>query len=98
MKPSQDLFSKTDSVDGQLDIIIEKYKAYPSVQKIKDNNPFFSMFSLSCATEDMILRILLSLNVPKGAGYHTLPPKVIRLVSPVIVSPLTESVLFLHLK
>ena len=56
---------------------------------MKDSNPCLSHFSLSCATEDMILRILLSLNVTKGAGYHTLPPKVIRLVSPVIASPLT---------
>ena len=89
MKPSQGSFSKTDSVDEQLDIIIEKYKAHPSIQKIKDNNPFLSHFSLSCATEDMILRILLSLNFTKGAGYDTLPPKVIRLVSTVIASPLT---------
>ena len=86
MKPSQDSFSKTDSVDEQLDIIIEKYKAHPSIQKIKENNPFLSHFSLSCATEDMILRILLSLNVTKGAGYDTLPPKVIRLVSTIIAS------------
>ena len=64
----QDSFSKTDSVDEQLDIIIEKYKAHPSIQKIKYNNPFLSHFSLSCATEDMILRILLLLNVMKGAG------------------------------
>ena len=89
MKPSQDSFSKTDSVDEQLDIIIEKYKVHPSIQKIKDNNPFLSHFSLSCGTEDMILRILLSLNVTKGAGYDTLPPKVIRLVSTIIASPLT---------
>ena len=78
MKPSQGSFLKTDSVDKQLDIIIEKYKAHPSIQKIKDNNPFLSQLSLSCATEDMILRILLLLNVSKGAGYDTLPPKVIR--------------------
>ena len=89
MKLSQGSFSKTDSIDEQLDIIIEKYKAHPSIQKIKDNNPFLSHFSLSCATEDMILRILLSLNITKGAGYDTLPPKVIRLVSPIIASPLT---------
>ena len=89
MKPSQDSFSKTDSVDEQLDIIIEKYKAHPSIQKIKENSPFLSHFSLSCATEDMILRILLSLNVTKGAGYDTLPPKVIRLVSTIIALPLT---------
>ena len=31
MRPSQDSFSKTDSVDEQLDIIIEKYKAHPSM-------------------------------------------------------------------
>ena len=30
IKPSQDLFLKTDSIDEQLDIIIEKYKAHPS--------------------------------------------------------------------
>ena len=89
MKPSQDSFSKTNSVDEQLDIIIEKYKAHPSIQKIKDNNPFLSQFSLSSATEDMILRILLSLNVLKGAAYDTLPPKVIRSGSPIIASPLT---------
>ena len=70
MKPSQDSFLKTDSVDEQLNIIIEKYKAHPSIQKIKDNNPVLSHFSLSCTTEDMILRILLSLNVKKGAMTH----------------------------
>ena len=75
MKLSQDSFSKTDSVDEQLDIIIEKYKAHPNIQKIKDNNSFLSHFSLFCATEDMILLILLSLNVKKGADYDTLPPK-----------------------
>ena len=32
---------------------------------------------------------LLSLNVTKGAGYDTMPSKVIRLVSPIIASPLT---------
>ena len=37
----------------------------------------------------MILRILLLLNVLKGSGYNRLPPKVIRLVSPIIASPLT---------
>ena len=68
MKPSQDSFSKTDSVDEQLDIIIEKYKAHPSIQKIKDNNPFLRHFPLSCGREDIILRILLLLNVTKGAG------------------------------
>ena len=89
MKPSQDSISKTDSVDEQLDIIIEKYIVHPSIQKIKDNNPFLSHFSLSCATEDMILRILLLLIVTKGAFYETLPPKVIKLVSPIIFSSLT---------
>ena len=34
MKPSQDSFSKTDSVDEQLGIIIEKNKAHPSIQKV----------------------------------------------------------------
>ena len=53
IKPSQDSFSKTDSVDEQLDIIIEKYKTHPSVQKNKDYNPFLSHFSLPCATEDI---------------------------------------------
>ena len=89
MKPSQDSFSKTDSVDEQLDIIIEKYKAHDSIQKIKGNNPFLSQFSLSCATEDKILWVLLSLNASEGAGYDTLRPKVIRLVSPIIASPFT---------
>ena len=89
MKPSQDSFLKADSIDEQSDIITEKYKAHPSIQKIKDNNPFPSHFSLFCAMEDMILRILLSLNVAKGAGYDTLLPKVIRLVSPIIASSLT---------
>ena len=91
MKPSQDSFLKTDSIDEQLDIIIEKYKVHPSIQKIKDNNPFLSHFSLSCATEDTILQILLSLNVTKGAGYDTLPPKVIRFVSPIIASPYSNN-------
>ena len=86
---SQDSFSKTDSLDVQLDIIIEKYKAHDSIQKIKGNNPFRSQFSLSCATEDKILRVLMPLNASKGAGYDTLRPKVIRLVSPIIASPFT---------
>ena len=89
MKPSQDSFSKTDLVDMQLDIIIEKHKAHPSIQKIKYNIPFLNQFSLSYATEDTILQILLSPNASKGAGYNTLTQKVIRLVSPIIASPLT---------
>ena len=75
IKPSQDSFLKTDSVEEQLDIIIEKYKAHPIIQEINDDNLFLSHFSLSYATEDMILRILLSLNVSKEAGYDTLPQK-----------------------
>ena len=89
MKPSQDSFSKTDLVDMQLDIIIDKYKAHPSIQKIKYNIPLLNQFSLSYATEDTILQILLSLNASKGAGYNTLTQKVIRLVSPIIASLLT---------
>ena len=89
MKPSQDSLSKTESVDKQLDIIIEIYKVHPSIQKIKDNIPFLSQFSLSYATENMILQILLSLNTSKGAGYDTMPPKLIRLVSPIIALALT---------
>ena len=44
VKPSQDSFSKTYLVEEQSHIIIEKYKAHPSIQKIKDNNPFRSSF------------------------------------------------------
>ena len=71
MKPSQDnSFSKTDSVDEQLDIIIEKYEAHPGIQKLKDNIPFLIQFSLSYSTGEMILQILLSLNTSKGAMTH----------------------------
>ena len=50
----------------------------------------FSQFSLNYATEDTILRILLSLNISKGAGYDILPPKIIKLAAPIIVTPLTK--------
>ena len=33
---------------------------------------------------------MLSLDISKGAGYDTLPPKIIKLAAPVIVTPLTK--------
>ena len=59
-------------------------------KKIKENVSPFSQFSLNYATEDTILRILLSLDISKGAGYDTLPPKIIKLAAPIIVTPLTK--------
>ena len=80
----------TVSADEEIDIINRKYDNHPSIRKIKDNVSPFSQFSLSYATEDTILRILLSLDISKGAGYDTLPPKIIKLAAPIIVTPLTK--------
>ena len=82
--------ASTDSADEEIDIINCKYDNHQSIRKIKENVSPFSQFSLHYATEDTILRILLSLNTSKGAGYDTLPPKTIKLAAPVIVPPLTK--------
>ena len=50
----------TVSADEEIDIINRKYDNHPSIRKIKENVSPFSQFSLSYATEDTILRILLS--------------------------------------
>ena len=80
----------TVSADEEIDIINRKYDNHPSIRKIKENVSPFSQFSLSYATEDTILRILLSLDISKGAGYDTLPQKIIKLAAPIIVTPLTK--------
>ena len=81
--------ASTVSVD-EIDIINSKYDTHPSIRKIKENVSPFSQFSLSYATEDTILRILLSLDISKRAGYDTLRPKIIKLAAPIIVTPLTK--------
>ena len=84
--------ASTVSADEEIDIINRKYDNRPSIRKIKDNVSPFSQFSLSYATEDTILRILLSLDISKGAGYDTLSPKIIKLAAPIIVTPLTKTI------
>ena len=44
MKPSQDSFSKTDSVDEQLDIIIENIKRILASRKLKITTHFLAIF------------------------------------------------------
>ena len=78
------------SADEEIDIINRKYDNHPSIRKMKENVSPFSQFSLNYATEDTILRILLSLDISKGAGYDALPPKIIKLAAPIIVTPLTK--------
>ena len=59
---------------------------------------FFSLFATHLLLIRMntfrhgfhILRILLSLDISKGAGYDTLPQKIIKLAAPIIVTPLTK--------
>ena len=82
--------ASTVSADGEIDIIICKCDDHPSIRKIKQNVSPFSQFSLNYATEDTILRILLSLDISKEAGYDALPPKTIKLAAPIIVTPLTK--------
>ena len=62
------------SHDEELDHIIRQFNNHPSILKIKEKHPCPSVFSLSNATEGDIIRILLSLDITKGAGYDTLPP------------------------
>ena len=81
--------TSTVSADEEIDIINRNYDNHPSIRKIKNVSPF-SQLSLNYATEDTILRILLSLDISKGAGYDTLPPKIIKLATPIIVTPLTK--------
>ena len=71
-------------------MINSKHDNYPSIRKVKENVSPFSKFSLNYAIEDTILRILLSLDTSKGAGYDTLPSKFIKLAAPIIVTPLTN--------
>ena len=78
------------SQDEELDHIIRQFNNHPSILKIKENILVLVFFSLSNATEDDILRILLSLDITKGAGYDTLPPKVIKLAADIIAKPLSE--------
>ena len=78
------------SHDEELDHIIRQFNNHLSILKIKEKHPCPSVFSLSNATEDDILRILLSLDITKGADYDTLPPKVIKLVADIIAEPLSE--------
>ena len=82
------------SHDEELDHIIRQFNNHPSILKIKEKHPCPSVFSLSNATEDDILRILLSLDITKGAGYDTLPPKVIKLAADIIAKPLSEIINF----
>ena len=63
--------ASTVSADKEIDIINRKYDNHPSIRKIKEIVSQYSQFSLSYATEDTILRILLSLDISKGAGYDT---------------------------
>ena len=53
-----------------------------SIRKIKVNVSPFSQFSLNYATEDTILRVLLPLDISKGARFDTLPSKIIKLAAP----------------
>ena len=78
------------SHNEELDHIIRQFNNHPSILKIKEKRRCPSVFSLSNATEDDILRILLSLDITKGAGYDTLPPKVIKLAADIIAKPLSE--------
>ena len=82
--------ASTVSADEDIDIINRRYDNHPSIKKTNKNVLPFSQFSLSYATEDTILRILLSLDISKGAGYDTLPPRIIKLAAPIIVTPLTK--------
>ena len=82
--------ASTVSADEEIDIINCKCDNHPSIRKIKENVSPFSQFSLNYATEDTILRILLSLDISKGAGYDTLPPKIIKLAAPIIATTLTK--------
>ena len=82
--------ASTVSADEEIDIINRKYDNNPSIRKIKENVSPFSHFSLNYATDDTILKILLSLDISKEAGYDTLPSKVIKLAAPIIVTPLTK--------
>ena len=89
-KPLISNSASTVSAGEEIDIINRKYDNHPSIRKIKENVSPFSQFSLNYATEDTILRILLSLEISKGAGYDTLPPKIIKLAAPIIVTPITK--------
>ena len=82
--------ASTVSADEEIDIINRKCDNHLSIRKIKENVSPFSQFSLNYATEDTILRILLSLDISKGAGYDTLPPKIIKLAAPIIATTLTK--------
>ena len=72
-KPMASNLPSNCSHDEESDQIIRQFNNHPSILKIKEKHPCTSVFSSSNATEDDILRILLSLDITKGAGYDTLP-------------------------
>ena len=59
--------ASTVSADEEIDIINRKYDTHPCIRKIKENVSPFSQFSLNYATEDTILRILLSFDISNTA-------------------------------
>ena len=82
--------TSSQSVDDEIDHINGKYENHESIKKIKEHVSLRTLFSLNDATEETILKILLSLDVSKGSGYDTLPPKIIKLAAPIITTPLTN--------
>ena len=77
-------------MDDEIDHINGKYENHESIKKIKEHVSLRTLFSLNDAMEETILKILLSLDVSKGSGYDTLPPKIIKLAAPIITTPLTN--------
>ena len=48
-----------------------------------------SGFNFKCVTSDYILRLLNKLNARKATGFDNIPPKLLRLGSDIICTPLT---------
>ena len=88
-KPPAALHKNVSSAKEEIDRLVEKYKDHSSILKIKEKVPPLSHFSLRNATEFDILMILLTLDIYKGTGPDTLPPKIIHLAAPIIARPLT---------
>ena len=69
--------------------IINTHAMHDSVQYIKTNLKSKTNFSFHLATEDVILKKLLNLNVKKSTGWDNMPPKLLKQGANILCKPIT---------
>jgi hypothetical protein len=82
-----DPISPNDTVNS----IIADYENHPSIELIKQNieHPDNVKFQFHHVSQDLVLSILKRLNVKKATGCDNIPPKLLRMGSDVLCTPLT---------